>query len=173
MREAVCALALCVRCGPGGARCGTFAQYFEAKFALCQQFVKWPGHALPSSLRGSMMICMGFSETIFLFFLALVIFGPKKLPEIARQVGKVLNEFRRASNEFKAQIESEISQLERENHPQILPPSAPPKGAVASAPLPLTLEPAASPNPCLEAGFDPGSQQPASEDHVMAKAPHA
>ena len=116
---------------------------------------------------------MGFSETIFLFFLALVIFGPKKLPEIARQVGKVLNEFRRASNEFKAQIESEISQLERENHPQILPPSAPAKGAVASAPLPLTLEPAASPNPCLEAGFDPGSQQPASEDHVMAKAPHA
>ncbi len=61
-----------------------------------------------------MMNRMGFSETIFLFFLALVIFGPKKLPEIARQVGKALNEFRRASNEFKAQIESEISQLEME-----------------------------------------------------------
>ena len=80
---------------------------------------------------------MGFSETIFLFFLALIIFGPKKLPEIARQVGKALNEFRRASNEFKAQIESEISQLEMENRQQILPPSEPPKGAVAA--LPLTL----------------------------------
>ena len=66
-----------------------------------------------------MMNRMGFSETIFLFFLALVIFGPKKLPEIARQVGKALNEFRRASNEFKAQIESEISQLEMENRQQI------------------------------------------------------
>ena len=57
---------------------------------------------------------MSFSETIFLFFLALVVFGPKKLPEIARQVGKMLNEFRRASNEFKAQIEQEISHLELE-----------------------------------------------------------
>ncbi|HKV77412.1 MAG TPA: twin-arginine translocase TatA/TatE family subunit [Candidatus Sulfotelmatobacter sp.] len=71
-----------------------------------------------------MMIGMSFSETIFLFFLALVIFGPKKLPEIARQVGKYLNEFKRASNEFKAQIEQEIAHLEVENKQQtILPPS--------------------------------------------------
>jgi sec-independent protein translocase protein TatB len=64
------------------------------------------------SIPGSMMNRMSFSETIFLFFLALIIFGPKKLPEIARQIGKALNEFRRASNEFKAQIEQEISNLE-------------------------------------------------------------
>ncbi len=69
-----------------------------------------------------MMALMSFSETIFLFFLALVIFGPKKLPEIARQVGKFMNEFRRASNEFKSQIEQEISQLEVDKHPTILPP---------------------------------------------------
>jgi len=54
---------------------------------------------------------MSFSETVFLFFLALVIFGPKKLPEIARQAGKLLAELRRASNEFKAQIETEIAHL--------------------------------------------------------------
>ncbi|HVN21798.1 MAG TPA: twin-arginine translocase TatA/TatE family subunit [Dongiaceae bacterium] len=66
---------------------------------------------------------MSFSETVFLFFLALIIFGPKKLPEIARQVGKYLNEFKRASNEFKAQIEQEIAHLEMEdNKPTILPP---------------------------------------------------
>ena len=111
---------------------------------------------------------MGFSETIFLFLLALVIFGPKKLPEIARQVGKALNEFRRASNEFKAQIEAEVSQLEVENHQQILPPSQPPQGAVAASLV--TLESVASPNPCLEPGFDPGSEPPASEHHAMAKA---
>src|SRR5947209_3454282 len=55
---------------------------------------------------------MSFPDTIVLFILALLLFGPKKLPQIARQVGKALNEFRRASNEFKAQIEAEISQLE-------------------------------------------------------------
>ena len=69
-----------------------------------------------------MMTRMSFSETIFLFFLALIVFGPKKLPEIARQVGKFMNEFRRASNEFKSQIEQEISQLEVEKQPKILSP---------------------------------------------------
>jgi len=78
-----------------------------------------------------MMNRMTFSETIFLFFLALIIFGPKKLPEIARQIGKALNEFRRASNEFKAQIEQEISNLEVEKHHTILPPSPAPEGTAS------------------------------------------
>jgi len=84
---------------------------------------------------------MSFSETIFLFFLALIIFGPKKLPEIARQAGRLLAELRRASNEFRSQIETEIAHLEVEKKSQtILPPSSPPAGAVAS----LSLNPAAS-----------------------------
>jgi len=74
---------------------------------------------------------MSLSETIFLFFLALIIFGPKKLPEIARQVGKYMNEFKRASNEFKAQIEQEISNLEVEQRQTILPPSPPPEGVAS------------------------------------------
>ena len=81
---------------------------------------------------------MSFADTIVLFVLALLLFGPKKLPVIARQIGKALNEFKRASNEFKAQIESEISQLEyqerqqkREQEQTILPPG-PPSGSVAS-----------------------------------------
>src|SRR5215470_5238006 len=79
-----------------------------------------------------MMNGMSFSETIFLFFLALIIFGPKKLPEIARQVGRYLNEFKRASNEFKAQIEQEIAHLEHENaQQQILPPSTQPEGTAS------------------------------------------
>jgi sec-independent protein translocase protein TatB len=81
-----------------------------------------------------MMKPMGFSETIFLFFLALLIFGPKKLPEIARQVGKVLNELRRASNEFKSQIESEISHLEMEQQRNALPALEKPKNTVAALP---------------------------------------
>lgn len=75
---------------------------------------------------------MGFSETIFLFLLALLIFGPKRLPEIARQVGKAMNEFKRASNEFKAQLASEISQIEVEEQRKILPPAEPPAGAIAA-----------------------------------------
>jgi sec-independent protein translocase protein TatB len=57
---------------------------------------------------------MSFSDTAFLFFLVLILFGPKKLPEIARQAGRLLAELRRASNEFRSQIETEISNLELE-----------------------------------------------------------
>jgi sec-independent protein translocase protein TatB len=73
----------------------------------------------------------GFSgEMVFLFFLALILFGPKKLPEIGRQIGRFMNEFRRASNEFRSQIESEINSLDVK--PQILPPQKPPLGSLAS-----------------------------------------
>jgi TatA/E family protein of Tat protein translocase len=65
---------------------------------------------------------MSFGETIFLFVLALVVFGPKKLPEMARLVGKYLNEFKRASNEFRSQIEQEISHLDTQKPP--VPPPA-------------------------------------------------
>lgn len=58
---------------------------------------------------------MHFGDSIFIFILALVLFGPKKLPEIARQVGKLVAEFRRASNEFKFQIQEEMRQMEDED----------------------------------------------------------
>jgi sec-independent protein translocase protein TatB len=96
----------------------------------CQNHV---ADALPLFHPGSMMNRMSFSETIFLFFLALIIFGPKKLPEIARQIGKALNEFRRASNEFKAQIEQEISNLEIEERRKqtTLPANSAPEGTAS------------------------------------------
>ena len=57
---------------------------------------------------------LGMSEMIFIFVLALLIFGPRKLPEIAREVGKFMGEFKRAGNEFRNQIETEIQNLELE-----------------------------------------------------------
>ena len=74
---------------------------------------------------------MSFSDTVFLFFLALILFGPKKLPEMARQAGRLLAELRRASNEFKSQIETEIAHLEVEK-PQSSSTNASPPGTVAS-----------------------------------------
>jgi len=57
---------------------------------------------------------LGFTEMAFIFILALIIFGPKKLPEIGRQIGKFMAEFKRASNEFKWQLEAEMRQIEAE-----------------------------------------------------------
>ncbi len=49
-----------------------------------------------------------FQDSAVIFFLALLLFGPKKLPELARQLGKLMGEFRRASNEFRMQMEDEL-----------------------------------------------------------------
>jgi Tat protein translocase TatB subunit len=73
---------------------------------------------------------MGFSEMVFIFFFALIVFGPKRLPEIGRQIGKLMAEFKRHSNEFKSQLENEIRQMELQEAvkkmdaemPKILPP---------------------------------------------------
>jgi TatA/E family protein of Tat protein translocase len=57
-------------------------------------------------------LSMHFGDYTFIFLLALVLFGPKKLPEMGRQLGKLLAEFRRASNEFKFQIQEELRNME-------------------------------------------------------------
>ena len=53
-------------------------------------------------------------DSALIFFLALLLFGPKKLPELARQLGKLMGEFRRASNEFRMQMEEELRVSEQE-----------------------------------------------------------
>jgi TatA/E family protein of Tat protein translocase len=58
---------------------------------------------------------LGWQETIFIFVLALLIFGPKKLPELGKTIGKAMTEFRRASNELKSTFDREMKSLEREN----------------------------------------------------------
>lgn len=59
---------------------------------------------------------MSFADPIVIFLLALILFGPKKLPEIGRQIGKLMAEFRRASNEFKSQIDEELRAMEHQEH---------------------------------------------------------
>jgi len=57
----------------------------------------------------------GFSgELIFIMLLALILFGPRKLPELARTWGKFMAEFKKASNEFQGQIQDEIRKMELE-----------------------------------------------------------
>jgi len=58
---------------------------------------------------------LGIQEMIVIFVIALVLFGPKKLPELGRTIGKAITEFRRASNDLKATFEREMQTLERES----------------------------------------------------------
>jgi TatA/E family protein of Tat protein translocase len=51
---------------------------------------------------------IGGPELILILVIALIVFGPRKLPEIGKSVGKMMMEFRRASNDFKRTIEDEV-----------------------------------------------------------------
>lgn len=57
---------------------------------------------------------VGWPEMVVIFIVALVLFGPKKLPELGRTIGRAISEFRRASSELKATFEREMQTLERE-----------------------------------------------------------
>jgi sec-independent protein translocase protein TatB len=60
--------------------------------------------AHPPILLGS----IGMADTMILMVIALVVFGPRRLPQIGRQIGKLMYEFRKASNDFKFQMEEEL-----------------------------------------------------------------
>jgi sec-independent protein translocase protein TatB len=61
-------------------------------------------HIAPQIELGS----LGMADTLILMVMALVVFGPRKLPQIGRQLGKLMYEFRKASNDFKFQMEEEL-----------------------------------------------------------------
>ncbi|HVW77060.1 MAG TPA: twin-arginine translocase TatA/TatE family subunit [Alloacidobacterium sp.] len=88
---------------------------------------------------------MHFGDSIFIFLLALVLFGPKRLPEIGRQIGKLLAEFRRASNEFKMQIDEELRAMEQQERQKQLEQAAAKPSLPAETPTAVTPETPAQP----------------------------
>src|SRR5579875_923590 len=57
---------------------------------------------------------LGTQELVVIFILALLLFGPKKLPELGKTIGKAMTEFRRAQTELKSTFDREMKNLERE-----------------------------------------------------------
>jgi sec-independent protein translocase protein TatA len=75
---------------------------------------------------------VGVPELIIIFTIALIIFGPRKLPELGKSLGKSLAEFKRASNELKNTLDEEIRLEERRSAERQVAPVVPPD-AVPSA----------------------------------------
>ena len=74
---------------------------------------------------------IGMPELIIILVIALIIFGPRKLPELGRSLGKSINEFKRASNELRNTLEEEIKVEESR---QTAPPAASATPAIPPAP---------------------------------------
>ena len=113
---------------------------------------------------------MSFQDSAVIFFIALLLFGPKKLPELARQIGKLMGEFRRASNDFRMQMEDELrisEQAERQKQIAAMEAAAP----ASAAELPVTreeLEP--HPHDKLSGPAPIAVAQPMSEGGVSSAA---
>jgi len=85
---------------------------------------------------------IGMPELIIIFVIALIIFGPRKLPELGRSLGKSLAEFKRASNELKSTLEEEIRLEEQRTSLEEQKAKAAAQAAAAAA---ATTEAAAPP----------------------------
>ncbi len=59
------------------------------------------------------MLGLGFPELLLIFVIALIVFGPKKLPEIGRSIGRALAEFKKASEEFQESMKAEMKEVEK------------------------------------------------------------
>ena len=93
---------------------------------------------------------------MFLMLLALVVFGPRRLPEIGRQIGKLMYEFRKVSNDFKFQMEEELRASEEAERQRKLAAEQAGRAAIEAAPQPAA-EPAA-----LELGAGAGEPEVAA-----------
>jgi len=128
-----------------------------------------------------LMANLGMADTLILMVLALVVFGPRRLPQIGRQIGKLMYEFRKASNDFKFQMEEELRQSEeadrrkkQEEERQRALAAAPPAGQIAetSAPAPESpIKPAEPEADAVPAGgypygnlADPGGVSPSGAE---------
>lgn len=113
---------------------------------------------------------LGMPELLFILVLALLIFGPRKLPDIGRTMGKAMGEFRRATRDLKRTLDTEISAEEASrpaNPAQVTPAPAVPATAVPDT-VPA-VQPSAPTSPTTQAPAPPES--PSAPDPTPAEGP--
>jgi sec-independent protein translocase protein TatB len=104
-----------------------------------------------------------FQDSIVLFILALLLFGPKRLPVLARELGKWIGEFRRASNEFKSQMEEELrlsEQADRTKQIAAMEAAAPVAPALPESTVEAIPEPEHPHIPLRRSQLKPNRSQP-------------
>jgi Tat protein translocase TatB subunit len=91
---------------------------------------------------------IGFPELIMIFIVALLLFGPRKLPEIGKTLGKAMNEFRRASNDLQRSLEEEVAadelkaaKREIQDATTLTPPAGPGAAGHEAEPRPAETRP--------------------------------
>lgn len=106
---------------------------------------------------------LGVPELLFILVLALLVFGPRKLPEIGRTLGRAMGEFRRATSDLKRTLDVELSTEELSKPPTAPVTPAPPAVVeeAAAPPDPETPSPDTESSEPQSAAADPAKEDPA------------
>jgi TatA/E family protein of Tat protein translocase len=133
---------------------------------------------------GIMFGTLGGPEVILILVVALIVFGPRRLPEIGKSMGKMLAEFRKASNDFKRTIEDELeAEKTKESQPASISPPAtadnvPPvtegspavEGTAPETTAAVVPDASASPSPPAADASATSGGTPESEPHLERPA---
>jgi sec-independent protein translocase protein TatB len=117
---------------------------------------------------------VGWADSLILMVLALVVFGPRRLPQIARQIGKLMYEFRKASNDFKFQMEEELRLAEEADRRKAEEERL--RALALEAPAQPAVVPSSSANgsiPSVQAAAETASWEEAAYPSLIAPAAKA
>jgi sec-independent protein translocase protein TatB len=122
---------------------------------------------------------LSIPHLIILFVIALVFFGPEKLPELARNLGKVMAEFKRATSDFRSTLEEQMRELERETSDRKIgaglpsrPASTPPVAPSSPSPAKTSETTAPSAPAGSQTTGEPPQALPAASGSVTAEPPY-
>jgi TatA/E family protein of Tat protein translocase len=107
---------------------------------------------------------LGVPELIIIFIVALIVFGPRKLPELGRSLGRGLSEFKRASHELRSTLDDEIRDEERRTRSTQAPST--PQTILPPGPAESTEPPQSTPSPTADAPDDTVARGSAPEAHT-------
>ena len=121
---------------------------------------------------------IGMQELLIIFVIALIIFGPRRLPDLGRSLGRSIAEFKRASNELRSTLEDEIRVDEQRQTRAATAPAPPPApvpaipsvaASVAAAPVvaPAAQAPVAEPVVAAPVTTEPVATIPTSPDNTI------
>ena len=120
---------------------------------------------------------LSFPHLVVLFVIALIIFGPQKLPELARMLGKATAEFRKMTNDFRYALEDEVREIERQTRIREEETASAARAAQAPAPTPSPAPEGAVPRETPAVGVsEPATPQAESQPEAQNEAglpPHA
>jgi TatA/E family protein of Tat protein translocase len=120
---------------------------------------------------------LSLPHLVVLFVVALIIFGPQKLPELARMLGKATAEFRKMTNDFRYALEDEVRELERQTRIREEEVAAAARAAQTPVPMPSVAPegavPRETPNADVSAPVEPQTEAKPETQNGAALPPHA